>query len=352
MIKEHLYIMRIKSILYCSLFVWLISCKEKEVVTTQNIDFPAAYVVNGGSNTVSIIDLNAKAVKKIIQLTDLGRFPHHIQLSPDKTKLSVALPEFDFTQSHDLLHQATDKKGGIIILDALNGKTLLKIELPKVNFNAVFSADNSEIWSASANHSGEMYVFDANTGAEKAVITLGSDPTEVVFSKDGNYAFVALGESSFIVAINTKLKKIEKYIKVDPFPTNVWAANDGKIYVENKNLKTVNIIDATTLEFYEYLDVDFKPGQLAYNKTLNELWICQAGENKVAYFERKTDAWQLKSTIITGDDAHAITFSKDEKTAYVVNQKGNTVSVIDVSNHTKTTDISVGLNPNGIVLKE
>ena len=122
-----------------SLILLLFSCKPKEEVRTENIDFPAAYVVNGGSNTVSIIDLNERVVKKIIQLTDLGRFPHHIQLSPDNKRLSVALPEFDFTQSHDLLHQATDKKGGIAIIDALNGKSLLKIPLEKVNFNAVFS---------------------------------------------------------------------------------------------------------------------------------------------------------------------------------------------------------------------
>ncbi len=335
-----------------SLILLLFSCKPKEEIKTENIDFPAAYVVNGGSNTVSIIDLNERVVKKIIQLTDLGRFPHHIQLSPDRAKLSVALPEFDFTQSHDLLHQATDKKGGIAVIDALNGKNLLKIPLEKVNFNAVFSPDNTEIWTASANHSGEMYVYDANTGVLKATIPLGADPSEVVFTKNGNYAIVALGESSFIVAVNTALKKVEKFIKVDQVPTNVWAVSDGKIYVENKNLKTINIVDPETLNFYEYLDLDFKPGQMAYNKILNELWVCQAGDNKVAYFERKSDKWVLKSTIVTNDDAHAITFSKDEKIAYVVNQKGNTVSVINAAAHEKTTDIPVGLNPNGIVLRE
>lgn len=344
--------MKIYQVFCYALLLLFFSCKPKEEVKIEDIDFPAAYVVNGTSNTISIIDLNERKVKKIIQLTDLGRFPHHIELSPDGKKLSVALPEFDFTQNHDLLHQATDKKGGIAVIDALNGRNLFKVELDRVNFNAAFSPDNTEIWSASTNHSGEMYVYDASTGVKKEVIFLGADPTEVVFSKDGNYAFVALGESSFILAVNTKLKKVEKYIKVDPFPTNVWAANDGKIYVENKNLKTINIVDVETLNFIEYLDMDFKPGQVAYNKFLNELWVCQAGDNKVAYFERKGDKWVLKSTIVTDKDAHAIKFSKDDKTAYVVNQQGNTVSVINTAAHEKVTDIPVGLNPNGIILRE
>lgn len=337
---------------YSLLLLLTTACKEQKKFVEANINFPAAYVVNGASNTISVIDLNENVVKKSIQLTDLGRFPHHIHLSPDGKKLSVALPEFDFTQNHDILHQSNNKKGGIAVIDALNGKSLLKIPLNRVNFNAVFSADNSEIWTALTNHSGEIHVFDANTGEQKSVIALGADPTEVVFTKDGKYAIVALGESSFIVAVNTKVKQIEKYIKVDPFPTNVWALSDGKIYVENKNLKTVSIVDAETLNVEEFIDLNFKPGQMAYNKSLNELWICQAGEDKVACFERKSNKWVLKYTIVTNADAHAVAFSKNEKTAYIVNQQGNTVSVINTSTHQKIKDIPVGLNPNGIVLKE
>lgn len=344
--------MKYNYLCYFLVFIVTISCRQKDIPDVKGIDFPAAYVINGGSNTISIFDLNSLSVKNIIQLTGLGRFPHHITLSLDRKKLAVALPEFDFTQSHDALHQATGKKGGIIVIDALNGKTLLNIPMSKVNFNAAFSNDNNEIWTASSTDSKAMYVFDANTGAEKAVISLGSDPTEVIFSKDGNYAFVALGEGSFIVAINTQLKQIEKYIKVDPFPTNVWASNNGNIYVENKNLKTISIVDEQTLNTYEFIDVDFKPGQIAYNQSLDELWICQSGENKVAYFERKDNKWVLKSTIITDSDAHALTFSKNEKTAFVVNQQGSTISVIDANKHQKITDIKVGLLPNGIVLRE
>ncbi|GGD57240.1 hypothetical protein GCM10011514_21620 [Emticicia aquatilis] len=347
------------SALICGSLIWgefLISCKSKKVieepVPVVETDYPKAYVVNGGSNTISIVDLNELSVKNIIQLTEIGRFPHHINMSADGKKLAVATPEYDFTLGHTALHNATDKKGGIAVIDTKTGGTLLKMALPNVNFNAVFSADGSEIWSASATHSGEMFIYDATNGVLKTKVALGADPSEVVFSKDGKYAFVALGESSFVYVLNTQTKAIIKTIKVDAFPTNVWAGADDKIYVENKVALTINIIDPKTLSVVEYLDVNFAPGQMAYNQTLNELWICQAAQNKVAYFERKNNLWSLKGTIITGDDAHAITFSKDMKRAFIVNQRGNTVSVIDASTHTKTKDISVGSQPNGIVLKE
>jgi YVTN family beta-propeller protein len=343
----------------CSGLIWggfLVSCKTKKVieepVPVLETYYPKAYVVNGGSNTISVLDLNELSIKNIIQLTEIGRFPHHINMSVDGKKLAVAIPEYDFMLGHAALHNATNKKGGIAVIDTKTGSTLLKIVLPNINFNAVFSVDGSEIWSASATHSGEMFIYDATNGVLKTKVMLGSDPSEVVFSKDGKYVFVALGESSFVYVINSQTKAIIKTIKVDAFPTNVWAGIDNKIYVENKVAHTINIIDTKTLTVIDYLDVVFTPGQIAYNQTLNELWICQAGENKVAYFERKNNLWSLKGTIITGDDAHAITFSKDEKRVFVVNQKGNTVSVINATTHLKTKDISVGSLPNGIVLKE
>lgn len=356
--KPLIYKKQVKNLSYkisiiCICFL-IVSCKKKEITNPEPvaIDYPKAFVVNGGSNTISILNLQDLTEKQIIQLKDVGRFPHHINLSPDGKKLAVAIPEFDFTLGHAFLHNATDKKGGIAIIDAQTGTTLLKIALPNANFNAAFSPDGKEIWTATSTHSGEMFVFDSNTGVQKANIALGADPSEVTFSKDGQYAFIALGESSFVYVLKVSTKEIVKTIKVDAFPTNVWAGSDGKIYVENKVALSINIIDTKTLTATEFIDVNFKPGQTAYNQTLNELWICQAGENKVAYFERKNNVWTLKSTIETGDDAHAVTFSKDEKTAYIVNQVGNTVSIIDVAKHQKLKDINVGKQPNGIVLKE
>jgi YVTN family beta-propeller protein len=330
------------------------SCKKKAVENPVPVEteYPKAYVVNGASNNVSIIDLNELSVKNVIQMTELGRFPHHINLAADGKKLAVALPEFDFLLGHEALHNTPNKKGGIIILNTNNGNTILKISLPNSNYNAVFTPDGKEVWSSTSSHTGEMYIFDAESGIQKNKVALGSDPSEVVFSEDGKYAFVALGESSFVYVLESISKKIFKTIKVDAFPTNVWAGADNKIYVENKNARSINIINANTLEVEDHLDLSFKPSQIAYNKALNELWVCQAGENKVAYFEKLNSLWNLKGTIITGDDAHAVTFTKDLKRAFVVNQKGNTVSVIDATSHTKTKDISVGSQPNGIVLKE
>ena len=331
-----------------------VSCKKNEVSKPpiEVIDYPKAYVVNGASNNISIINLHDNTQTKIIQLTDLGRYPHHISLSPDGTKLAVAVPEFDFTLGHSALHNAVDKKGGIVVIDTQTGNSVLKMDLPYVNFNAAFSPDGTEIWSATSSHKGDMYVFDSKTGQLKKQIPLGLSPSEVTFTKDGKYAFIALSESSYVYVLDVATKAVVETIKVDLYPSNTWAGSDGYIYVENKTSFSVNIIDPKTMSVVNYIDLNFTPSKIIYNQLQSELWICQAGNNKIAYFQQKNNIWTLKGSIITGDDAHAVSFSKDEKTAYVVNLKGNSVSVIDVLNHTKIKDITAGNQPNGIVLKE
>lgn len=339
---------------FLCLNILFFSCKKKAIESPEPIkaDYPKAFVVNGLSNDISIINLNNLVQNKTIQLTDLGRYPHHITLSPDGTKLAIANPEFDFTLGHAALHNAVDKKGGIIIIDTKTGSSMLKIDLPNVNFNAAFSPNGSEIWSATSTHSGDMYIYETNTGNLIKQVPLGLSPSEVIFSKDGKYAFIALSESSFVYVLDVKIKEVIQTIKVDLYPSNTWLGDDGFIYVENKTTMSINIIDPNTLTVVNYLDLNFIPGKTIYNQLLDELWICETGKNKVAYFVKKNNLWTYQGEIVTGDEAHSISFSKDLKKAFVVNLKGNSVSVIDTQSHSKIKDISVGNQPNGIVLSE
>ncbi len=329
----------------------LTACKPKEEINvTEN--FSKAFVVNGVSNTISVIDLNDLSPKQTFQLDEFDRFPHHISVSPDKSKLILANPAFDFTLGHTALHNATDKNGGLVVLDAKSGEKLLSLTVPSVNYNALFSPDGKEIWTATSSHSGDLYIFDAISGKIKNQIVLGLSPSELVFTADGKWAFIALSESSFVYVINVASKQVEASIKVDLFPSNTWLGNDGNIYVENKNSKSINIINPSSMSVEDYLDLPFSPGKIGMNRKNNELWICNSGGNKVYYCQKINNRWKIIDFVETGADAHSLCFSADEKKVFVVNQVGNTVSVIDADSHVKIKDISVGKQPNGIVLIE
>ena len=59
-----------------------------------NISYPAAYVVNGASNNLSVLKLSDNTVSETIGLNG-ATFPHHIYINPVKNKLAVAITATD-----------------------------------------------------------------------------------------------------------------------------------------------------------------------------------------------------------------------------------------------------------------
>ncbi len=336
------------------------SCTTSNTEPEINITGPSAYVINGESSTISVIDLASNEAKNTISLANVAtnthaghrgldiQFPHHIYLSPDGTKLSIGVPGVDLSEGHLGNHETA---GHILIVDAKNGNILTKTELPKPNHNSIFSPDGKEIWTTLMEHEGKTLVFDAQTMALKNTILVGKEPAEVTFSANNKYAFTANGGSNSVSVIDIQEKQVIKTIAVGEEPVGAWLGADGKMYVDNEVGQSVSIIDVAKLEVVETVKLGFMPGYVAYNQALNEMWVSNAGQSFVHYFTRENNVWKKQGSFQTGLDAHAIAFSKDWKTAYVTNQGNLSVSVVDAISHKKIKDIQVGQKPNGIVLK-
>ncbi|GAA4465080.1 hypothetical protein GCM10023189_45220 [Nibrella saemangeumensis] len=326
------------------------------------ITYPAAYVVNGESNSLSVIDLSSQQVRETIVLgnpsmshsgsamSGMIMWPHHISLSPNGSRLSIGVPGMDLSGGH--AGGMAGMKGRLVVLDSQNGETLKNQELPAMNHNAAFSPDGTELWTTSMQDAGKVLVYDANTYQLKKEIPVGKQPAEVTFTADGQFAFVANGEESSVSVVRVTDKIVVKTIPVGEDPVGAWPGADGKMYVDNEKGQSISVIDPASLRVVETLPLGFTPGYAAYNSVTNELWVSQAGSgNKVVIFGRSGGAWRQSAEIVTGLDAHAIAFSKDGLTAYVTNQGAATVSILDTKNRTKIKDVAVGKKPNGIVLK-
>lgn len=348
-----------KILVYLIIILVLWSCIQNETTPELNVTFPAAFVINGESTTISVIDLNSaqtstislnKSVSKhaTYNMTDHVVFPHHIYLSPDGTKLSIGVPGVDLTEGHTGTHETGGK---ILIVDAKTGKVLSTTELSKPNHNSIFSPNGNEVWTTSMEHEGKTLVFDARSMILKNSIAVGKEPAEVTFSANEKYAFSANGGSNSVSVIDILTKKVIKTIEVGAEPVGAWTGADGNMYVDNEVGKTVSVINVDKLEVIETVDLGFTPGYVAYNQMSNEMWVSNAGQSFVYYFVRENNKWKKAGSIQTGLDAHAIAFSKDGKLAYVTNQKNLSVSIVNTTNHTKIKDVQVGQKPNGIVIK-
>lgn len=350
------------SIIASSIFI--ASCKNTDnAQPVLNISYPAAYVVNGTSSTLSVINLNTNEVANLIQLTDdMGgmahtgggkflQYPHHVYLNPAKNQIAIAAPGMDLSEGHGtaevLAHSGMAK---VALLDALKGINVKLIEVPEMNHNAIYSFDGKEIWTSQMDENGKVLVYDANTYVLKNTISVGKEPAEVTFSNDGMLAFVANGMSNSVSVINPTTKTVIAIIPVGQNPVGAWTGSDNRMYVDNEDGRTVSIIDVKTLKVVETVALGFMPGYVAFNGEMKELWVTDPMSGKVHWWKQDVTGKFLKGgSFPTANGAHAIAFKS--MVAYITNQEAASVSVVDVMKHEKIKDIKVGEKPNGIVIK-
>jgi YVTN family beta-propeller protein len=343
------------------LAAFMLSCRKQKIPGMQtkdkNIDYPAAYVVNGESSTISVINLATNSVTETIELmgTDnkMVMWPHHLSLYSifDMHRLVIGVPGMDLSEGHS--GGMGNMKGQVLVLDGVKGKVLTSIELPVSNHNAVYSPNGKEIWTSQMEMNGKVLVYDAQTYALKNTIAVGMEPAEVTFSADGLKAYVANGGDNTVTVIDPVTKAIFTTIAVGADPVGAWIGQDGRMYVDNEEGKSISVVDVHTNTVVQTIGLGFMPGSVAHNAAKKELWVTDPENGKVHYWiwDGTANTWTHGNAFNTGAGAHAVAFTSDGNIAYVTNQSAASVSVMDVSNHTKIKDIAVGKKPNGIAIK-
>lgn len=316
-----------------------------------NIDYPAAYIVNGSSNNISVIRLSDNTVTETIALNG-ATYPHHISLNPAKTKLAVAITSTDLSGGHGG-HGGTLTGLKVQIIDAVTGMIEKEIALSKMPHNAIFSPLGTELWVGQMDTlQSQVLVYNTSDWSLQNTINVGARLSEVTFSFDGTMAFACNTMDGTVTLIDANSKMIHTTLTVGQDPVGAWMASNGKMYVDNETSQTISEITVSSMSVTATINLGFKPGYVAYNSSNSELWVSDATNGKIAYYTYAGSNWNFQNNITTGTNAHAIAFTADGSKAYVTNQDANTVSVIDAATHTVTKTISVGTKPNGIALKQ
>lgn len=325
----------------------------------KDINYPAAYVVNGESNTISVINLNSNTLTDTIELmttggNDMPMWPHHIYhfAAGGAHRLAVGVPGSDLSAGHG--GNMGGMKGRVMIIDAIKGSISKDLEVPAMNHNAAFSPDGREIWTSQMEMEGKVLVFDAQNYTLKNTIRVGIEPAEVTFSADGTKAYVANGGDNTVSIIDPATKAVLTTIPVGENPVGAWVGHDGKMYLDNEDGQSISVIDVASNKIVQTIPLGFMPGSAAHLASRKELWVTDPDNGQVHFWipDATGHLWVHGGKFNAGAGAHAVAITSDGATAYVTNQSAASVSVIKVSDHTKIKDIPVGKKPNGIVIKQ
>lgn len=294
----------------------LTSCSKDDNMNMDaalNVDYPAAYVVNGEDATVSVIKLSTNEVTATIPLmvtgTDMIMWPHHI--SSHENHLAIGVPMMDLSLGHSGLNTA-GMTGKLVVIDAMTGTIVKNINLPKMNHNTIYSPNGTEIWVPQMDEmNSKVLVYDASTNALKKTINTGMMSAEVTFSSDGSKAYVANGDDNKITVINVATKEIITTIPVGLNPVGAWTGSNGKMFVDNEDGQSVSVIDVATDMVEQTITLGFMPGIASHNGIKKELWVSDPMAGKVHYWTYDTvmGMWMHGGLFNTGAGAHAMSLS-------------------------------------------
>lgn len=175
---------------------------------------------------------------------------------------------------------------------------------PNMLYTAV--TPNGNVVLSTSPSSNLLYVFDAASGKQLAIITVGKAPKGVKVTPDGKYAYVSNQGSANVSVVSLKSLKVVDTIKVKEGPHNARFTRDGKLaYVTLQGGAGIAVIDTVKRKMVRVIPV---PG-------------------------------------ITGP--HNLDLSFDEKTAYVRDFVHN-IAVLDIKSGTVKKVIEVGNGHGGI----
>jgi YVTN family beta-propeller protein len=356
------------------------------------VNYDALYVVNRASNSLSVINTSTDKVEKTIRLGSPGTmmgggmmsgnstfnnmWPYHISLSPDKSKLVITEPGMDFDGGYEMMMNTSTQgsngdihyqhhngnsttttteimqmQGKILILDAITGDLLKEITLEGMPYDAIFSPDGKEIWTALMMPVGKVNVFSADSYNLLNSVTVGNMPAGITFSDDGKKVFVSNGMSGSVTVIDAVTKMLMDTIVTGQGTVGAFSGMHGMMYTDNEKDQTISIINTMNNMMSDSIHLGFNPGMVSRNSIMNQVWVSDPDGASIHYWTLNGTSYIHGGSVPVGVGAGAMVFSQDGTTCYVSNQDDNTVSVVDVAGLKETMKIPVGEKPNGLIIR-
>lgn len=187
----------------------------------------------------------------MIDSVDLGEEPEGVLFTADGSTVYVA------SEATNLVH-VIDTEAVEVKADILVGTRPRRFAL---------TPDEGELW-VSVELAGMVDIIDTRTnkiigdiaflprGFRKEEVT----PVDVLITRDGKTAFVALGRANHVAIVDVASRKVETYILVGKRPWGLALTEDEKtLYVANGLSDDVSIIDVPSRKVLKSVPVGMVP---------------------------------------------------------------------------------------------
>jgi DNA-binding beta-propeller fold protein YncE len=289
-----------------------------------------AIVLNSGEASVSLIDMDTKAVYKTFAV---GKEPHHLMITPDQKSVLVA-------------NAASDD---VVFLDPKTGS--IQSRLPNIidPYHIGYSPDK-KWFVAAGNRLDRVDIYSAKNQELKMVkiVKAAKTPSHIAFTRDSKLTFVTLQDSNELIAIDLASQEIVWRMPIGKMPAGVWMTpGDKHLLIGLTGSDLVQVVDWRQQKIVK----EIKTGKGAHNfRPLGDkrhIFLTNRVDSTISIIDMdKLEKVADIKDLPAGPDCMDVT--ADGKELWVTFRFARKVGIIDIASRKLVSTIPVGKSPHGI----
>ena len=309
------------------------------------------YVTNEGSGDLSVI---AGGTHDVLATVPLGKRPRGIKVSPDGTRLFVALsgsPPAPPGTDASTLPPPDRAADGIGIVDVATERIVTVVRAGTDPEQVAVSADGTRLYVA--NEDGAVAsVVDIASGEILASLPVGGEPEGVRISPDGRVVYITSEDDSQVSVIDTALNEVVAQFEVGARPrASAFSPDSTRAYVTAENGGTVSVVDTATHTVIETVELTgdmVRPMGVVVSPDGSRVYVTSGRGGTVIAIDATT--LEPVGSVEVGTRPWGIAVTPDGRYLYTANGPSNDVAVVDVESLTVVATIAVGERPWGVAI--
>jgi len=319
------------------------------LVGCRSHDFPQypagyreyAYITNGGSGTVTVLDVVNVRLDRELQV---GQIPVALAASPTRNEVYV------------VNSGVADGQGSISVINAENNTVAGAITIHRQPVSIDVDSKGELAYVANSG-SNTISVVDLKARREIAAIGAGEEPVAARISADGKTLVVANRKAGSVSLIDPAARRVRQVFEGCPRASDaVILPDSSKAFVSCSGGHQIMAIALARADVHSVqpdrlealLDVGQAPLQLALKPDGGEVFAVNSLSNSISEIINNTD--DVSSATMIGDYPVSGLVSPDNSMLFVANLRSQYVTVYAIDEGKRMGSIHVGDGPSALAL--
>jgi YVTN family beta-propeller protein len=232
------------------------------VSRTQNRSAPRFYYADNFGNRLGIFDTSNNS---FTATTPVGTRPRRLTFSPDGKKIYVV----------------NAGSNTVSVVDVATFAVTNTITLPPGGnpYGIAVTSDGKRAYVANNVMQGTLVAIDTATNAIAGTAIVGNNPVHVVINPDDTLAYVANSGSSNLSVVDLQTNTVNQTVPAGSTPSAVATSINGRyIYVANNTaMGTVTVLDGSKYDFIKRIPVGANPVSMVRSPNGQFLFVANTG---------------------------------------------------------------------------